>query len=588
MERRSNPRLWVLLLLRTAGQSRGLRQRGFSMAAVLLVLLVAVVGASSLALRGSSGISGISGTLQLSASRQAREAAENGITEIVAELNRPQNRRLLVSGSSPNAWGSSTDINQRNPCENRTATPQPPLGSATTAGNNLWKSAGGNGEYILRSVRYANRDRSARLAYRYATAGSGAASTTEDVGGYNNNDPAQPDADVNLDPVATAGTENIGHLQLEVQGRVQRAGRTLATATVVKEYQVIPKCCERSYAGPSIAGTPRFSFGNDQRNCPGADLGMIFGFNGGTIDVSGSAGLLLEVSDTGTATGLEAVLCITSSPTASNCVPPSSDSPIPVSGGSVPVIPTIFDVDPPPTFGGTGTTTGIITGSGYYRPRADGTDIERCTATVSGGTISLPSCSNVNFCERVTGSSVADYHCRMNRIRITGGSDNLYFDTSRGTIALFFDEPSSASSSGTFYVGGSSRLYHRFCSTPPTGATGCSTVAPAGQFTRLSFFGSRNHNDFTFLGGGESSSLFIYFPNGTVQIGGSATARGAIWTNNLQLNGNFTSASPAANCATASSGFCFILRGSQATGAGGASATIFDWVARSPVTTRVY
>jgi len=55
MERRSNPRLWVLLLLRTAGQSRGLRQRGFSMAAVLLVLLVAVVGASSLALRGSSG-----------------------------------------------------------------------------------------------------------------------------------------------------------------------------------------------------------------------------------------------------------------------------------------------------------------------------------------------------------------------------------------------------------------------------------------------------------------------------------------------------------------------------------------------------
>jgi hypothetical protein len=51
---------------------------------------------------------------------------------------------------------------------------------------------------------------------------------------------------------------------------------------------------------------------------------------------------------------------------------------------------------------------------------------------------------------------------------------------------------------------------------------------------------------------------------------------------------SFTSAAPAANCASASSGFCFILRGSLAAGQGGASAALFDWVARSPVTTRLY
>lgn len=566
MGRRSNPRLW-LLLLRT-GQGRSLRQRGFSLAVVMLVLLVAMVSTGTLALRSSSSQSG---SLQLSASRQAREAAENGITEIVGELNRPQNRRLLVSGTSPDTWGSATDTNQRNPCQNLTATVVTPTASAGTAANNTWKSAGGNGQYVLRSVRYANRDRSQRLKYGYATAGSGGASTTEDVNGYDNNTPGAPNADVNLDPVASAGLENFGYLQLEVQGRVLRPGSstdTLATATVVKEYQVIPKCCNRSYSGPSSSsnGSPLYSFGNDQRACGGtADLGLLFGFNGGSLTVNGTAGSLQEVDSSGTpisGNSLPSVLCITTSSTASNCVSPTSTNPIPVAGGTtVPVIPTIFDVDPPPTFGGTGTTAGVITSTtkGYYRVKSDLSDIESCTATVSGSNITLSDCEDVNFCERVTGSTVANYHCRMNRIRITGGSDVLYFDTSRGSIALFFNEPGNSNNNGTVYVGGSSRLYHRYCSTPPTGLVGCTTTAPAAQFTRLSFFGNQTYNDFTFLGGGETASIFIYFPQGNVQIGGNATASGSIWTKDLTMNGSFTSAAPATNCATASSGFCYIL-----------------------------
>jgi hypothetical protein len=383
------------------------------------------------------------------------------------------------------------------------------------------------------------------------------------------------------------GTENIGHLQLEVQGRVQRAGRTLATATVVKEYEVIPKCCERSYGGPSIAGTFPFSLGNDQRNCGGiSDLGLLFGFNNGTIQVSGRAGSIQEYDPENPTTpiNLERILCVTTSPTASNCVPPSSTSPVPVSGGrSIDVTPTIFNPDPPPTFGGTGGAAGVITGSGYYRPNNARTDIERCNATVTGGTINLTSCSDVNFCERVAGSTVADYHCRMNRLRITSG--RVYFDTSRGTIALFFNETSSASSSGTVFVGGSADLFHRFCNPEPTPATrGCTLAAPAAQFTRLSFYGGRSHNNFTFRGTGEATSMFIYFSNGTVEIGGSSTANGAIWTNDLLLNGSFLSSTPATSCATVSNGFCVILDGALPGGRGSA----FDWVARSPVTTRVY
>jgi hypothetical protein len=590
MERRSNPRLWVLLLLRTAGQSRALRQRGFSMAAVLLVLLVAVVGASSLALRSSSGISG---SLQLSARREAQEAAESGATTIISELNKPQNRRLLVSAAAPETWGSTTDLNQRNPCLSIGSTSSvPPLTSAATAGSNAWQTAGGNGQFILRSVRFANRDRSATSTFRFAAPSSGGSTRTDGATIFTENR-------VNLDPVLAADSENFGFIQLEVQGRVQRAGRTLATATVVKEFQVIPKCCNRSFSGPanSASGAPLNSFGNDQRTCIGssANLGLLFGFNNGNLSVSGGAGTLqqLQVDGSGTVTGVEplaAALCITTSPTGSNCTPAT----ITASPRDVPVIPTFFDVDPPPTIGASPPDSGSIETARYIRVNPSATTrMQICTLSSSGATVS--GCTSISggggsgtrdYCRRVTGSTVADFHCRMTNIRITGSSP-LIFDTSRGSIALFFNEPAGGRS-GRVEIGGSAGFEHRFCTTPPSGATACASLARPQDFTRLSIFGSQTYNVFDFAGNSSLNAFFIYFPNGTVSFGGNPTISGAIWTKNLDLRGSFTSSTPATTCETASSGFCFILRGSQAGGTGGASAPFFDWVARNPVTTRVY
>jgi hypothetical protein len=501
---------------------------------------------------------------------------------------------------------------------------------------------------VLRSVRYAARlqpnaavDRGQRLKYNYASAGSGGASV--DASGstidlitnlptYNNNTPGGPNLDVNLDPVAMADSsdipplENFGYLQLEVQGRVLRPGSntdTLATATVVKEYQVIPKCCNRSFSGPSTSitgspGTPLFSFGNDQRACGGtADLGLLFGFNGGALTVNGTASSVQELNFNATGTqlantSLQSALCITTSPTTSNCVSPTSTNPIPVAGGStVPVIPIIFDVDVgpqprngptiDPTIGATIATAGSIndiepSNPGYFRVNPlDTNQMQRCHPTLaSDGSIDPGTCSVVPFCRRVTGSTVADFHCKMNKIVIL--DDIVYFDTSRASIALFFND-SSDSDSGTVDLQGSSRLLHRYCGpqsippvAPPDETSGCNTEAAPAQFTRLSFFGNQALNRFNFQGGPEGTAMFIYFRRGNVLISADATASGSIWTNNLTLNNSFsfTSAAPAANCATASSGFCHILRGSLGAGQGGGSAALFDWVARSPVTTRVY
>ncbi|MFM7393668.1 MAG: hypothetical protein ACKO22_04725 [Cyanobium sp.] len=506
-----------------------------------------------------------------------------------------------------------------------------PTASVGAVASNTWKSAGGNGQYVLRSVRYADRRRNARLRFSYATANAGGANRTENVGGYDNNTPPPgvPNAFVNLDPVETATLENFGYLLLEVQGRVLAPGSnpdTLATATVVKEYAVIPKCCNRSFSGPSSngtgsspLGTPLFSFGNDQRACGGtADLGLLFGFNGGTLTVNGTASSVQQLNfapgnnNPLPNTSLRSALCITTSSTASNCVSPTSTNPIPVAGGStVRVIPIIFDVDqpqppdltsppsPPLTFGGPISTTPESFNSSskdHFRVNPDNTNqMQRCNPTLAtDGSINPSNCSVVNYCRRVTGSPVADFHCKMNSIRISVGH-TVYLDTSRASIALFFNEPSGGTS-GTVNLQNNTRLIHLYCGplnnppeTPPSNTEGCNTTAPAAQFTRLSFFGNKTYNNFTFSGGG-APAIFIYFPKGNVQIGSNAAANGAIWTKDLTLDGSvsFTSAAPAANCAAASSGFCYILRRYLGAGQGGGSAALFDWVARSPVTTRLY
>jgi hypothetical protein len=326
----------------------------------------------------------------------------------------------------------------------------------------------------------------------------------------------------------------------------------------------------------------------------------MFGFNGGTLTVIGTASSVQQLNfapgdddplPTLANTRLQSALCITTSPTANNCVSPTSTNPIPVAGGStVPVIPIIFDVDPPP--GATPPATESISGSGYFRVNPNNPDqMQRCTLKTDGS-INPSDCTIEDYCQRVTGSTVADFHCRVTNISLSE-TNIIHFDTSRATIALFLN-----AAPGIVDLQDSSQLLHRYCGplsnppgTLPDDGRGCPTQAAPAQFTRLSFFGNQASNSFNFRGeAGEGTAMFIYFPRGNVLISDGATASGSIWTNNLTLNNSssFTSAAPAANCATASSGFCHILRGSLGGGQGGGSAALFDWVARSPVTTRVY
>jgi type II secretory pathway pseudopilin PulG len=95
----------LLLLLRFRKHS----QRGFGLLLALLAALVTMISAASLLIRGQAGLLG---EAQQSEARMAREVAEAGLNAVISELNRPGNRRLLVSTVPFTSWQANANSMQ--------------------------------------------------------------------------------------------------------------------------------------------------------------------------------------------------------------------------------------------------------------------------------------------------------------------------------------------------------------------------------------------------------------------------------------------------------------------------------------------
>ena len=85
-------------------------ERGFSLAMVLLVLLTTILGSMAIASRSTSGLMA---ARNQSSNREARDVAESGATENISELNKEQNRKLLVTPRD--SWDDGTNA-IKNPC----------------------------------------------------------------------------------------------------------------------------------------------------------------------------------------------------------------------------------------------------------------------------------------------------------------------------------------------------------------------------------------------------------------------------------------------------------------------------------------
>jgi hypothetical protein len=268
------------------------------MVAGMLVILALMVGTLGLVaiVNGSNQASLGSGE-----SRDAQQVAEAGADQIIATFNQPENRQLLVAGSTaPNQW-STTNADLQSPCVSTTNV-RPgansdgmPSARAVNFNSGQFRNLEdvdqvnqGNRRFVLRSIRYSAGDpanpTNRRAVYRTFDADGtirsqgGTIPTGTTFSSLLNLD--DPDGSGALQP----GT-NTGYIAVTVEGRLYRPDGTFSTSTITKEFEVLPKCCGGSFGsngsgGSTTGATAAGALGADSRFC-GIEFGMLTGINGG-------------------------------------------------------------------------------------------------------------------------------------------------------------------------------------------------------------------------------------------------------------------------------------------------------------------
>ena len=292
----------------------------------ILVVLGLIVASGSLVSVMNGGLLAISGD---SAANKAQAVAESGADQIIAVLNQPENRKLLVSGDvapTTTNWTTSNEslrspcvsISNKRPGINEDGYPSSQA-VAFADGNfrnlsNISQSGTGDRRFALRAVRYStgtNGDSNRRAIYRTYTVGS---PTVKNLAGNVPSGSTFTDL-VNLSDPDSNGAQlpgtNTGLIAITVEGRVYRNGSQVGSATVTKEYEVIPKCCGGSFGSNGSGGknVSTNSLGSDSRYC-GVDFGMIVGINGGKLWSDRSNDKFTQLDTSGSVINLNHILGI--------------------------------------------------------------------------------------------------------------------------------------------------------------------------------------------------------------------------------------------------------------------------------------
>ena len=269
------------------------RQDGFSLPIAVVAALLLLIGLAALGARSTQGF--LASVFQ-GVNREARDVAESAITDFAVTLNREENRWLLVAGNDQLAQWDSNSVH-RNLCSGEFVNGKyvPNTALATSASrfmrSDSWQnliSGDSSRQFRVEDVRYR---------YENRTAGSERADFNL----------ATVDANIPSHTVRNAalqgGTRTL--LRVTLQGRVQRNGQ-LSQARVTREFEVVPKCCKRSFGKHSGLGVGESdpAWGTDPVDeCPlftddGVGRGVIVSLYGGEPD--GSSNTLDIVDETNT------------------------------------------------------------------------------------------------------------------------------------------------------------------------------------------------------------------------------------------------------------------------------------------------
>jgi len=248
-------------------------ERGYSMPMVMVIALVLILGSLALASRSGQGL--LSAIFQ-NQSWEAREAAEIGMQEVISELNREQNRYLMVqrSSDSDGIWVASSDAatiaRRTNPCSGTTAPrynyldPRESAAEDTTYGT--W--------YIQDDGSITSSQGTARRGFQLV--------------GVDRQTLSSDNSELNLYRNRPDGT---GEITLEVKGLVFRNTNQVASATLEKAFELVPKCCKVSFGG-AHGGLDYGINDDDESICLNSPAALGFGLIAGAGRAGGSMSLI--------------------------------------------------------------------------------------------------------------------------------------------------------------------------------------------------------------------------------------------------------------------------------------------------------
>jgi hypothetical protein len=589
-------KFWIKALAKS-GPKPGRGDNGYSFVVVMFVALTLILASLASAQRSSNSLLG---SFFNSDSKEARETAESGITEIIGILNQKDNRGLLVSGVSPSDWDQDNDPRLLNPCNTNA---QPPADAAAAIGGTSTLQAAGeqNQRYYLKSIIYTSVGASGALSTRTYTRSS--ASSTSFAS--SSTTPSFDPADINLNG------DKKGYLTIVVVGEILKPGTStvLASTEVKREFQIVPKCCNRSfgstYADPAA---PSADHGKDQRACDvtSAFTPLVVGTDGtGTFTTKGNSYTLCVATndcDEDDETGLKTIATLNNSedcdpvtdcqfewgdnvtlmkpanfelpalpatPTAvtkSGCL--NTNATLPYSGlssadaatwgstsissqgscttSTVQVDQTVYTYQKAATKTTKGKTT---TYSCNPATLTLGSNLPSGAITVnsSGTTITRKSTDCYSLGSRKVSQSVPDPYCAFNTstgrfnclIRYMSGNINIKVDSTQAPVDIFmYDAAGVSPAGGSISFNGNGGIAHVKCGT--TFSASCSTDASSSQFSRFSMYGNVDGQNIDLRGNTGALAGFFYFPYSNVDLsggGGGLNFSGILWTNQIDLNG---------------------------------------------------
>jgi hypothetical protein len=546
----------------------GSTSQGVALPVALVAALALVIGLGALASRTSQGF--ISSYFQ-GVNREARDVAESAIVDFGNTMNREENRLLLVAGNDQ--IGSWTDAVHRNVCTayNSDGTPVSGANPAAVSSSALKFVRGADWQDLV-SGDSSRQFKVTGVEYLYERNDNG--SPVREAFNFNtiNQNPTGFDTDITVrDYALSGGTRAL--MRVTVVGRVNKNGRE-SFARVAREFEVVPKCCKRSFGGNGAN-----AWGRDTTSCPVTDSsganGIIGGLNGGlptgsnnTLDVLDQDGNPVTQalcwagnSDTGISdlNGTPSQSCLSGN----QALGAASRNRAGISflpeefNLQLPPLPSSVSVMPPLSISG----NSVI----YFDPNYVENGVVTPSVLLKTGNSSL---SLNNHCQ----ASPGQVDCLFTSLNV--GSRELSIDSSNTSFNFHF---ASGGSPDYMASSGSGSYVLSNCGPASTPGQCTSPISLANFLAQPDGFNAFTLGSGTFdiRGGSSIAGMNIYAPNATVILRGGGNASpnfmGRIWTNSIDLRGNIS-----IRTLTSSPAFCAITGNCPESGIG-----LFDVVVRS-------